>query len=110
MDLLYPLIPKWVPLNNVKMFARPRKFGFIQDNAHKIDIILGTLKKDMSIRLIYQKQGIILCTEDQKNNIRFSLLKRNIYARQKKATFSSPPTLPSLGHLQPPKKTIKTID
>ena len=56
----------------------------------------------MSIRLIYQKQGIILYTEDQKNTIRFSLLKRNIYARQIDATFSSPPTLPSLGHLQPP--------
>ena len=64
-------------------------------------------KKDMSIQLIYQKQGIILCTEDQKNNIRFSLLKRNIYARQINATFSSPPTLPSLGHLQPPKKNNK---
>ena len=55
----------------------------------------------MSIRLIYQKQGIILCTEDQKNNISLSLLKRNIYARQINATL--PPTLPSLGHLQPPK-------
>ena len=61
----------------------------------------------MSIWLIYQKQGIILCTEDQKNNFRFSLLKRNIYARQINATFSSPPTLPSLGHLQPPQKEKK---
>ena len=40
LDLLYPLIPKWVPLNDVKMFARPRKFGFIQDRLiHRLNML-----------------------------------------------------------------------
>ena len=70
----------------------------------KVDMPKQTLFPNFSWFVVWFAELYLIICVLSLHRLQFSLLKRNIYARQINVTISSPPTLPSLGHnLQPPK-------